>query len=46
LPYEGIILVTVFFIFSLVCVLTTVLRGWITLLAYVSVELSLGFLSG
>jgi diguanylate cyclase (GGDEF)-like protein len=46
LPYEGIILVTVFFYFLTgLRFSTAVLCGWITLLAYVSVELSLGFSS-
>jgi diguanylate cyclase (GGDEF)-like protein len=46
LPYEGIILVTVFFYFLTgLRFSTAVFCGWMTLLAYISVELSLG-LSG
>ncbi|MCG4452524.1 GGDEF domain-containing protein [Pseudomonas sp. MMS21-TM103] len=43
LPYEGIILVTVFFYFltGLRCT-TAVLCGWLTFLAYLAVELSIG----
>lgn len=44
LPYEGIILVTVFFYFLAgLRFITAVLCGWLTLLAYVAVELSVGF---
>lgn len=43
LPYEGIILVTVFFYFLTGLRFTTaVLCGWLTFLAYLAVELSLG----
>ncbi|MDX1297773.1 MAG: diguanylate cyclase [Pseudomonas sp.] len=43
LPYEGIILVTVFFYFLTGLRFTTaVLCGWLTLLAYLAVELSAG----
>jgi diguanylate cyclase (GGDEF)-like protein len=43
LPYEGIILVTVFFYFLTGLRFTTaVLCGWLTFLAYIAVELSLG----
>ncbi|MGE6792313.1 diguanylate cyclase [Pseudomonas guineae] len=44
LPYEGIILVTVFFYFLTGLRFTTaVLCGWITFLAYVAVEVGVGF---
>lgn len=43
LPYEGIILVTVFFYFLTGLRFTTaVLCGWLTFLAYLAVELSIG----
>lgn len=43
LPYEGIILVTVFFYFLAGLRFTTaVLTGWLTFLAYLAVELSVG----